>query len=521
MKLEKGVDLKRKPWGLRKDGDLWQRIHANWIKRGPQSLKVAKLLGHATQGDLAAGASTEALQRGNDWADSLAKRGRDLNPDFGPLWQWVDQNTQRYVQFFAKIHLAMLNILMKVIALTNTSLFRLQAKPKVLVPEPTQQNGVFHDLPRYQANLMGEVRMASAAPLLNFALTSEWQFGEIVRTSWLELMLDYLISGGPIQAFVLDWNPIRPTTYRRALRLFSAELKGILRVHMRPDLAAHFMQDQPQASLKRLAISSVVRVANARPKRSIQIIEAIQSQLLSLRKGADPRSKLPQREGQLLLPLVPLVLDRAMQLPGHLGRARGEVGDHAIAQLSVHSYGFRCRTCLTPNAVMGKPVPIGQGWPLVYCPGCRAKRRVGLALAKCCDQRVRDCRCAPPFQQVSRASILQLLGARPCPIGQDVAVPAPEVQPAAVLPTPDLAPEVPMPSMAPQELGMQTHEAYRVTCNACHVLAVLHAWPRRLPTGWPRKWCGGCKRQHRLPNYTCVCCHASVDKCSCSAPADP
>ena len=48
------------PWGIQKDGDLWQQAWIAILQRGPENQPVRKVKGHATQEDVEAGVTTEA-----------------------------------------------------------------------------------------------------------------------------------------------------------------------------------------------------------------------------------------------------------------------------------------------------------------------------------------------------------------------------------------------------------------------------------------------------------------------------
>ena len=57
------------------DGDLWLIFVSNLIVRGPSTLRVSKVKGHATEEDLRNGKSTQFLKDGNDGADAQATTG--------------------------------------------------------------------------------------------------------------------------------------------------------------------------------------------------------------------------------------------------------------------------------------------------------------------------------------------------------------------------------------------------------------------------------------------------------------
>eukprot|EP00973_Karenia_brevis_P061714 8582899-Karenia_brevis.AAC.1 len=65
------------PYNLQKDGDLWALVHEGLVQRGPHSVKLSKVKGHATWEDC----TTEELKRhkmSNDCADGHAKKAHEL-----------------------------------------------------------------------------------------------------------------------------------------------------------------------------------------------------------------------------------------------------------------------------------------------------------------------------------------------------------------------------------------------------------------------------------------------------------
>eukprot|EP00969_Alexandrium_andersonii_P077720 3428564-Alexandrium_andersonii.AAC.1 len=65
-----------KPWQLRRDGDIWERIAGAIKIRGLHSLALKKVRSHTTQQEMEAGAIASRDRFGNAVADMLAERGR-------------------------------------------------------------------------------------------------------------------------------------------------------------------------------------------------------------------------------------------------------------------------------------------------------------------------------------------------------------------------------------------------------------------------------------------------------------
>ena len=83
---------RRRPWGLRNDGDLWQLIDDALDIRGCSSVKVSWVKGHATIADMLEGRSTPEHAVGNGNADTAA--------DTGIEGSWLT-GAEEFLQFMA------------------------------------------------------------------------------------------------------------------------------------------------------------------------------------------------------------------------------------------------------------------------------------------------------------------------------------------------------------------------------------------------------------------------------------
>ena len=69
-------------WALMQDGDLWE-VFAEMVKtRGPHSVTITKVKGHADQTHVTSGICTERQRWGNDVADGLADVAMTKHPIF-------------------------------------------------------------------------------------------------------------------------------------------------------------------------------------------------------------------------------------------------------------------------------------------------------------------------------------------------------------------------------------------------------------------------------------------------------
>eukprot|EP00973_Karenia_brevis_P039631 5473512-Karenia_brevis.AAC.1 len=67
----------RLPYNLQNDGDIWQLIHEALVQRGPRSVAISKVKGHATWSDCKSELQ-RCHKRNNDKADNLAKDAHEL-----------------------------------------------------------------------------------------------------------------------------------------------------------------------------------------------------------------------------------------------------------------------------------------------------------------------------------------------------------------------------------------------------------------------------------------------------------
>ena len=69
--------INKRPWALEKNGDLWQSIEEAVEEKGPKSVKVTKVKGHATSEMVVEGLVKEKDKEGNDMSDLAANKGAE------------------------------------------------------------------------------------------------------------------------------------------------------------------------------------------------------------------------------------------------------------------------------------------------------------------------------------------------------------------------------------------------------------------------------------------------------------
>ena len=95
----------KRPWGLQRDGDLWQQAWTAILQRGVESQDLRKVKGHATPKDIAEGRSNKIDAEGNDRSDKNADKGVELIMGRGlvVLGKWLAKRHDGYVQFMKRI----------------------------------------------------------------------------------------------------------------------------------------------------------------------------------------------------------------------------------------------------------------------------------------------------------------------------------------------------------------------------------------------------------------------------------
>ena len=68
-------------WQLINDGDLWAQAFTVLKNRGPASVLITKVKGHAKEKDVVESSLLQEYKRGNDTADLEANKGLKSNGD--------------------------------------------------------------------------------------------------------------------------------------------------------------------------------------------------------------------------------------------------------------------------------------------------------------------------------------------------------------------------------------------------------------------------------------------------------
>jgi hypothetical protein len=199
-----------RPWSMQPDGDLWQQFWNAILARGPASIRITKVKGHATDKDISEGKSTEVHRKGNDEADKAATAGTEaVMSGLVALASWMHDRHTSYCKFMHKVHTV-------IIAVHKAEKQERQDKEKQLrllhgLPKyPTRPitQGLSHTPPEggRAINIAplphGNHRFAAFQTLLNqvHAYLSQLRYvqcseGDTGCTTWTEMLADFELSG--------------------------------------------------------------------------------------------------------------------------------------------------------------------------------------------------------------------------------------------------------------------------------------------------------------------------------------
>eukprot|EP00969_Alexandrium_andersonii_P224215 9901880-Alexandrium_andersonii.AAC.1 len=104
------IDVVARPWGLRRDGDLWEVFHRVASARAFRGVAFTKVKGHATEQHIREGRSTRRDANLNSVADAMAERGVRSSAHSQEIWTWWNHNVARYHVFVFKVQHMLVSI---------------------------------------------------------------------------------------------------------------------------------------------------------------------------------------------------------------------------------------------------------------------------------------------------------------------------------------------------------------------------------------------------------------------------
>jgi hypothetical protein len=101
----------RKHWAMQRDGDVWAAIWNVMLAKGPSTIRVSKVKGHATERDVAEGRSTAVHRLCNNVADGLVKEATALHgKGTNDLAYWLEARHMLYTTLMKSIQIFIITI---------------------------------------------------------------------------------------------------------------------------------------------------------------------------------------------------------------------------------------------------------------------------------------------------------------------------------------------------------------------------------------------------------------------------
>ena len=252
QKIKEGKNLIRKrPWNLHKDGDLWELLYNIILGRGITSLEVSWCKGHAKQEHIDKGLSSPLLKLGNDMADVNATKGVEQHVEgLLQLACFYASKQGHYIKFVSRIH----NMFMRVLHAEQTILEAADAHAKAIgkctqgserelvsVPAsfscPAMGQGSRMQLDKIKVGTLNGTMAQSYAAVWHFLALSLWKPTTEGRngSSWMELFARFYSMGGDPQISEQKASLLRPEdSLKTQLRNFKNICRNILEVYARP-----------------------------------------------------------------------------------------------------------------------------------------------------------------------------------------------------------------------------------------------------------------------------------------------
>ena len=429
--LEGRLNLVRKPWGMRDDGDVWGIVHELVQQRGAHTSKCTKVKGHATAQMVADGRVRPQDQRGNDGADAAVGRGyATYGQHRRALAGLFEERARRYAVLVVGIQRVMLDILAATRSRRAEMLRGLlhgtrgaRRLCKVNRPFlPDLRDG------RVIRQTRGAIRGASeavsagwVAAIPTYLESLRWvercEGAPHAGVSWLELLVDFELSTGhivrPAQHLVLDHARLlrRQTSVKDLVKLFQREVLSVTVATYPKDVEAMFRAAKGgRARLSGLCTNTSAACFRAWPCWDVERHVATLAAILLHRGVEHGRATKGLMEEDLLLPLGRLQLDTParwgqrldMPAPASTHAEDGGVASH---------YPISCSKCRQTHVLAEKPAIHGAS-ARIRCQQCHVQVRVSKCTCVTCGNFVAKCRCGVqgPIAKAKQRSLRDMLG---------------------------------------------------------------------------------------------------------------
>jgi len=246
---------RRRPWGITKDGDLWQQFEKLVEAKGAKAIRITWIKGHAQAKHIEQGTTTWQHKEGNDLADSLAERAVVQDNDdalhLAGYYRAKQDNLQKLVQ---KIHDMFLRVLKEDRRLREIKEKgqRAQRWVETGVSRPTTKIQKDHSFPDLEQGVIIKMRplenqksfennvtgLAMYAQVHDFFKHSIWKpTSEGANgSSWVEMLARFHQLGGRIKS---KEDPItsfaKPLSLKQQMDIFRRVAKSIINIYIEPE----------------------------------------------------------------------------------------------------------------------------------------------------------------------------------------------------------------------------------------------------------------------------------------------
>jgi hypothetical protein len=201
--LINGTFSSRKPWGLLRDGDLWQAFDAAIESRGRHSIKLTWTKGHAPWKQII-GQASHANTIGNSLADRAADDGQNACGviEENATLDFHARKLHAYQQLIARLQAYAVQIIMRDREMRKEAGLEQRAKSPQFIQAPLEASHidfaggeclVMHPLPPAMEDQFKQLHA--------FWSNTWWALGPSTKpTSWLEIFIFFrLVGGGEVQ----------------------------------------------------------------------------------------------------------------------------------------------------------------------------------------------------------------------------------------------------------------------------------------------------------------------------------
>ncbi len=410
-----------KPWGLCRDGDLWDVLQHVIRSKNPKSIAISKVKGHATDQHVLDGLSTPLHKQGNDAGDEIATDALQFfGAGFLSLTNLCATRLTEYACFMA----ALTRMLVDIYKTDRDLRARIQSQQIAIGRGPKQ----LHSIPTF-ALAYADPAVARPVGLYPYSYVPRahchaselcyrqvWSFLAILRVcpvispqsgvTWIELLIIFNMLGGPQDLSRRELTQcLRPHTTKQELVFFQSAVRAVVKHFVREDDQSLF-KAPPTVQKRLLAVGFFTHAAKLAflpllsPAQQSQVTKA----LLALRGRFTNADAAAYSNGTLKLARIPLTLRRqpmwrkhlhisnqlAVGLPpphppdqDHRPQRRADQVTCLEARQFFDTFRLVCRACNSHRACVNVIPRSGYTWAKLTCSACHKVTPANLWWCSC------------------------------------------------------------------------------------------------------------------------------------------